>query len=128
MTAAILDTFRKRGIRLRRTPAWKLEVSGETLQEDLREEIRAHRAEIMAALEEEALQAVSRSEEKATAIIRESQRRPKHALVTEEAGELVFLTCRRRDGGGWTISIPRKVRPLQAGDGAGERAGEDPLR
>jgi hypothetical protein len=80
----------------------------------------------MAALEEEALQAVARSEEKATAIIRESQRRPKRP-GHRGSGELVFVTCRRRDGGGGRFP-PRESMTLPAGDRADVRvAGEDPL-
>jgi len=103
----ILNTLRKQGIRLRRSPTGTIQMAGENLTDDIRATIKANKAEILGALIGEESAAIRRSEEQAEAIVRESQRKPKYALVTEETPEAVFVTVRRRDKSGWTISVPK---------------------
>src|SRR3990172_9479824 len=106
-TTGIIDGFRKRGIKVGGTPSGELQVFPTApLSEAEKEEIRAHKVEILAALEEEMRLAVARGEEAALEILEASTRNIPRSLVTEEIEGIVFITCRRRDGGGWTIQLP----------------------
>lgn len=104
---SILVRLRNRGIKVRKTIAGELQVlPSAPLSEAEKEEIRAHKTEILAELEEEVRQAIARADEATAEILRKAPRDIPRALVSEEIEGVVFLTCRRRDGGGWTIQIP----------------------
>ena len=106
---SILEALRQRNVKIRRTPAGKLQISTPALlDEAVKQEIRLHRDEILNELDVETAQAAVRSEIKAQEILEQSQHKPPRVLVTEECEGIVFITCRRRDGSGWTIQVPRE--------------------
>jgi hypothetical protein len=106
-TTGILDELRKRGIKIRRTPSGELQVFPSVpLSEVEKGEIRARKTEILVELDEEIRQAVARGEEAVLEILAAATRDIPRALVTSEIDGITFVTCRRRDGGGWTIHLP----------------------
>ena len=106
-TSTILSDLRRRGILVRRAPSGRLQVSGSIpVTESIRQEIREHEAEILQDLDREAVAAIARADAKAQEILAKAKPSIPKAVATEMTDELVYMSCRRRNGSGWTISIP----------------------
>jgi len=92
---------------VRRTPSGRFQVSGKTpVTDSVKREIREHEEELIQELERETTAAIARADAKAQEILAKAKPNTPRAVATEETDANVYMSCRRRDGSGWTISIP----------------------
>src|SRR3972149_4284176 len=97
----ILSDLRRRGILVRRAASGRLQVSGETpLADAVKQEIRAHAAAILQELDQETAAAIARADAKALEILAKAKPTTPRAVATEMTDEIVYMTCKRRDGSG----------------------------